>query len=130
MQESLTKEMQEAAAAHEFERAAALRDRLKALTFVQGTQAINPAGVAEADVVALHMESGQACIQVFFIRANQNWGNRDYYPRTGGAEAAEVMQAFLGQFYDGKEPPRQILLSDGVEDAELLQEALSQKAER
>ena len=130
VQESLAKEMQEAAAAHEFERAAALRDRLKALTFVQGTQAINPSGVAEADVVALHMESGQACIQVFFIRANQNWGNRDYYPRTGGAEAAEVMQAFLGQFYDGKDPPRQILLSDGIEDADLLQEALSQKAER
>jgi excinuclease ABC subunit C len=86
--------------------------------------------VAEADVVALHMESGQACIQVFFIRANQNWGNRDYYPRTGGAEAAEVMQAFLGQFYDGKEPPRQILLSDAIEDADLMQEALSEKAER
>jgi len=130
VQENLAKEMQEAAAAHEFERAAALRDRLKALTFVQGTQAINPTGVAEADVVALHMESGQACIQVFFIRANQNWGNRDYYPRTGGAEAAEVMQAFLGQFYDGKEPPRQILLSDAIEDADLMQEALSEKAER
>lgn len=130
VQESLAKEMQEAAAAHEFERAAALRDRLKALTFVQGTQAINPSGVAEADVVALHMESGQACIQVFFIRANQNWGNRDYYPRTGGAEAAEVMQAFLGQFYDGKDAPRQILLSDAIEDADLLQEALTQKTER
>ncbi|MEO9827458.1 MAG: excinuclease ABC subunit UvrC [Paracoccaceae bacterium] len=130
VQESLAKEMQEAAGAQEFERAAALRDRLKALTFVQGAQAINPSGVAEADVVALHMESGQACIQVFFIRANQNWGNRDYYPRTGGADAAEVMQAFLGQFYDGKDPPRQILLSDGVEDADLLQEALSLKAER
>ncbi|NNE89153.1 MAG: excinuclease ABC subunit UvrC [Silicimonas sp.] len=130
VQESLAKEMQEAAAAHEFERAAALRDRLKALTFVQGTQAINPSGVAEADVVALHMESGQACIQVFFIRANQNWGNRDYYPRTGGAEAAEVMQAFLGQFYDGKEPPRQIILSDAIEDVDLMEEALSVKAER
>ncbi len=130
VQESLAKEMQEASAAMEFERAAALRDRLKALTFVQGTQAINPSGVAEADVVALHMDGGQACIQVFFIRANQNWGNRDYYPRTGGAEAAEVMQAFLGQFYTDKEPPRQIILSDAIEDADLLQEALSEKAER
>ena len=130
VQESLAKEMQAASSAMEFERAAALRDRLKALTFVQGSQAINPSGVAEADVVGLHLQDGQACIQVFFIRANQNWGNRDYYPRTGGAEAAEVMQAFLAQFYDGKEPPRQILLSDAIEDADLLEEALSAKAER
>ena len=131
MQEKLAAEMQAASDAMEFERAAALRDRLKALTFVQGAQAVNPAGVAEADVVALHMEGGQACVQVFFIRANQNWGNRDYYPRTGsGAEAAEVMQAFLVQFYDQKDPPRQILLSDEIEDADLLAEALAEKAGR
>ena len=131
VQEKLAAEMQAASDAMEFERAAALRDRLKALTFVQGAQAVNPAGVAEADVVALHMEGGQACVQVFFIRANQNWGNRDYYPRTGsGAEAAEVMQAFLVQFYDQKDPPRQILLSDEIEDADLLAEALAEKAGR
>ncbi|MCV6595368.1 MAG: excinuclease ABC subunit UvrC [Silicimonas sp.] len=131
VQETLAAQMQEASDAMEFERAAALRDRLKALTFVQGSQAVNPAGVAEADVVALHMEGGQACVQVFFIRANQNWGNRDYYPRTGaGAEAAEVMQAFLVQFYDQKDPPRQLLLSDDIEDADLLSEALSAKAGR
>ena len=115
----------------EFERAAALRDRLRALTYVQGSQAVNPAGVAEADVRALHMEGGQACVQVFFIRANQNWGNRDYYPRTGsGAEAAEVMQAFVAQFYDQKDPPRLVLLSDEIEDADLLSQALSDKAGR
>ncbi len=131
VQEKLAAEMQAASDAMEFERAAALRDRLRALTFVQGNQAINPAGVAEADVIALHMEGGQACVQVFFIRANQNWGNRDFYPRTGsGAEATEVMQAFLGQFYDNKEPPRQILLSDGIEDVGIMQEALSEKAGR
>ncbi len=131
VQEKLAAEMQAASEAMEFERAAALRDRLKALTFVQGSQAVNPAGVSEADVVALHMDGGQACVQVFFIRANQNWGNRDYYPRTGsGAEAAEVMQAFLGQFYDQKDPPRQILLSDEIEDADLLAEALAEKAGR
>jgi excinuclease ABC subunit C len=131
VQEHLAAEMQAASEAMEFERAAALRDRLKALTFVQGSQAVNPAGVAEADVIALHMEGGQACVQVFFIRANQNWGNRDYYPRTGaGAEAAEVMQAFIGQFYDDKEPPRQLLLSDAIEDPDLMAEALSEKAGR
>ena len=75
---------------------------------MQSVQAINPKGVAEADVIALHMESGQACVQVFFIRGNQSWGNRDFYPRLGGAESAdEVMQAFLVQFYDDKPPPRQ-----------------------
>ena len=131
VQEKLAAEMQAASDEMEFERAAALRDRLRALTFVQGSQAINPAGVAEADVVALHMEGGQACVQVFFIRANQNWGNRDFYPRTGsGADATEVMQAFLGQFYDNKEPPRQILLSDAIEDVEIMAEALSEKAGR
>ena len=131
VQEKLAEEMRAASDAMEFERAAALRDRLKALTFVQGAQAVNPAGVAEADVIALHLEGGQACVQVFFIRANQNWGNRDYYPRTGaGAEASEVMQAFIGQFYDDKEPPRQLLLSDAIEDADLMAEALCEKAGR
>ena len=121
VQETLAADMQKASKAMEFERAAALRDRLRALTFVQGSQSVNPAGVAEADVIALHVEGGQACVQVFFIRANQNWGNRDYYPRTGaGADAREIMQAFIGQFYDNKEPPRQILLSDGIEDLSLI----------
>ncbi|SMX24555.1 excinuclease ABC subunit UvrC [Boseongicola aestuarii] len=131
VQETLAAEMQNASEAMEFERAAALRDRLRALTFVQGSQSVNPAGVSEADVIALHVEGGQACVQVFFIRANQNWGNRDYYPRTGaGADAREIMQAFVGQFYDNKDVPRQILLSDAIEDSDLMAEALAQKAGR
>ena len=132
VQEELAREMQAASDAMEFERAAALRDRIRALTQIQGVQGINPRGVPEADVVALHMEGGQACVQVFFIRANQNWGNRDFYPKTGsGAEAPEVMQAFLAQFYDeGREPPRLILLSHPVEDEDLLTEALGQKLGR
>ncbi|MDJ1006553.1 MAG: excinuclease ABC subunit UvrC [Paracoccaceae bacterium] len=131
VQARLAEEMQAASDAMEFERAAALRDRIRALTQVQSAQGINPASTPEADVVALHMEGGQACVQVFFIRANQNWGNRDYYPRTGsGAEPAEVLQAFLAQFYDGKDPPRLVLLSHGVEDPELLAEALSSQAGR
>ncbi|MCE8528806.1 excinuclease ABC subunit UvrC [Ruegeria pomeroyi] len=131
VQEELAEQMMAASEVMEFERAAALRDRIRALTTVQGTQGINPRGVAEADVVALHLENGQACVQVFFIRANQNWGNRDFYPRVGeDVSAAEVMEAFLGQFYDNKEPPRQLILSDAIENADLMTEALSEKAGR
>ncbi|PCD76057.1 excinuclease ABC subunit UvrC [Pseudothioclava arenosa] len=131
IQQELAAQMQEAAAAMEFERAAALRDRIRALTNVQQSQGINPRTVAEADIVALHMEGGQACVQVFFIRAHQSWGNHDFYPRTGaGAEEAEVLEAFLAQFYDQKPPPRLILLSHPVENTDLLVDALSQKAGR
>jgi len=131
VQGELAAQMQQASDALEFERAAALRDRIKALTQVQQVQGINPQTVAEADVIALHMEGGQACVQVFFIRANQNWGNKDFYPRTGaGAEEREVLEAFLGQFYDNKLPPSQILLSHPIENDDLMQEALSQKAGR
>ena len=131
VQANLAGEMAAASEAMEFERAAALRDRIKALTQVQQSQGINPAGVAEADVVALHLEGGQACVQVFFIRANQSWGNRDFYPRTGaGAEEAEILEAFLAQFYDDKEPPRLILLSHQVENPDLVTELLSERAGR
>lgn len=131
VQADLAREMSLAAESMEYERAAALRDRIKALTAVQSVQAINPRGVPEADVIALHMEGGQACVQVFFIRGNQSWGNRDFYPKLNGVESAdEVMQAFLVQFYDGKVPPRMILLSHGIEDPDLMTEALSEKAGR
>ena len=131
IQERLAVEMQEASAAMEFEKAAALRDRIRALTQVQTNQGINPRTVREADVVALHVESGQACVQVFFIRANQNWGNHDYYPRlSADVEEPEILQAFLGQFYQTKEPPRQIILSHPVEEPELLAKALGEKAGR
>ncbi len=131
VQAKLAGDMAVASDAMEFERAAAIRDRIKALTQIQQVQGINPRGVAEADVVALHMEGGQACVQVFFIRANQSWGNRDFYPRTGsGAEEPEVLEAFLGQFYADKEPPRLILLSHPIEDADLMTELLSDRAGR
>jgi excinuclease ABC subunit C len=131
VQADLAKSMTEASENMEFERAAALRDRIRALTQVQQTQGINPQGVAEADVVALHLEHGQACVQVFFIRANQSWGNRDFYPRTGaGAEEPEIMEAFLTQFYDDKEPPRLVLLSHPVENPDLVAEALAVRAGR
>ncbi len=131
VQAKLAEEMTVASDALEFERAAALRDRINALTQVQSAQGINPRGVAEADVVALHMEGGQACVQVFFIRANQSWGNRDFYPKTGaGAEEAEVLEAFLGQFYADKEPPKLVLLSHPIEDEDLMTELLSDRAGR
>ncbi|WP_282063460.1 excinuclease ABC subunit UvrC [Roseobacter litoralis] len=131
IQARLARDMSQASEAMEFERAAALRDRIKALTQVQTAQGINPKGVAEADIVALHLENGQACVQVFFIRANQNWGNRDYYPRVGAdVDAAEVLEAFLGQFYDTREPPRQIILSSDIENPDLMADALSGKLGR
>ncbi len=131
VQATLAKDMQAASAALEFERAAALRDRIAALTQVQQVQGVNPRATPEADVIALHMEGGQACVQVFFIRAGQNWGNRDFYPRTGaGAGPGEVLQAFVGQFYARKDPPRLILLSDPLEDHDLMAEALSERAGR
>jgi excinuclease ABC subunit C len=131
IQADLAKSMQAASEAMEFERAAALRDRIRALTQVQVTQGINPASVPEADIVALHMEGGQACVQVFFIRANQNWGNRAYFPRTGsGAEAPEVLEAFLGQFYANRPPPRMVLLSNLIENHDLMQQLLSDKLGR
>jgi excinuclease ABC subunit C len=128
IQEKLATEMANASAAMEFERAAGLRDRIRALTQVQSTQGVNPRVVTEADVIALHMSGGQACVQVFFIRAHQNWGNRAYFPNTGtGAEAPEVLEAFVGQFYANKQPPKQILLSHEIENADLIQQLLTDK---
>ena len=123
--------MQQASEDLDFERAAIYRDRLAALSHVQSHQGINPATVDEADVFAIHQEGGQVCIQVFFFRTGQNWGNRAYFPKADPAlEAAEVLGSFLAQFYDDKPTPRAILLSHGVEDQELLAEALSTRAGR
>ncbi|KZY33310.1 excinuclease ABC subunit C [Roseovarius sp. HI0049] len=128
VQEKLKTQMMEASEQMEFERAAALRDRIKALTQVQTAQGINPRTVNEADLLALHLENGQACVQVFFIRAGQNWGNNDFYPRVGAdVEEAEVLEAFLGQFYDNKEPPRQVILSHPIENEDLMADALAGK---
>ncbi|MFK7876889.1 MAG: excinuclease ABC subunit UvrC [Paracoccaceae bacterium] len=131
IQERLAADMAQASQDMEFERAAALRDRIKALTQVQTAQGINPRTVSEADVIALHMEGGQACVQVFFIRAGQNWGNHDYYPRLApDVDAAEVLEAFLGQFYDTREPPRQLILSNQVANPDLMTDALCGKLGR
>ena len=131
VQEKLAAQMAAASDAMEFEEAASLRDRIRALTQVQTTQGINPRTVKDADIVALHLEAGQACVQVFFIRANQNWGNRDFYPRVAADMShAEVMEAFLGQFYATKEPPRSVILSHDIENADLMEQLLSDKLAR
>jgi excinuclease ABC subunit C len=121
--------MEEAAEDLDFERAAIYRDRLAALSHVQSHQGINPQSIEEADVFAIHQEGGQVCIQVFFFRTGQNWGNRAYFPKADPAlEGAEVLGSFLAQFYDDKPCPRLILLSHAVEDQELLSAALAMRA--
>ena len=128
IQENMALEMANASNSLEFERAAGLRDRIRALTNVQSSQGINPKTVNEADVVALHMDGDQACVQVFFIRANQNWGNRAFYPRnTSGADDDEVMESFIAQFYDNKTPPKLVLISSVVANIDLLTDVLSSK---
>jgi excinuclease ABC subunit C len=127
----LAKQMEEAAENLDFERAASFRDRIQAMSFVTQTQGINPQHVEEADVFGLAQEGGQTCIQVFFFRSFQNWGNRAYYPKTDRShEAPEIMASFLAQFYDDKPIPDLVLLSHDVEERELLEEALSTHAGR
>ncbi|OXS99301.1 excinuclease ABC subunit C [Notoacmeibacter marinus] len=124
-------EMNEAAGDLDFERAALFRDRLSSLSHVQSHQGINVRGVEEADIFAIHQEGGQNCIEVFFFRTGQNWGNRAYFPKADSTlEEGDVLGAFLSQFYDDKPVPRQILLSHAVEDQDLLAEALCIKASR
>ncbi|NML74132.1 excinuclease ABC subunit UvrC [Rhizobium sp. S-51] len=121
--------MNEAAEDLDFERAAVYRDRLAALSHVQSHQGINPASVEEADVFAIHHEGGLTCIQVFFFRAGQNWGNQAYFPKADPQmTSAEVLNAFLAQFYDDKPCPRQILLSETIEEQDLLATALTERA--
>ncbi len=129
VKEQLAHEMEAAAEELEFERAAALRDRLAALSAVQGSQGINPRSVEEADVFAIHQEGGATCVQVFFFRTGQNWGNHAFYPRADRSlEPGEVLESFLAQFYEDKPCPRLVLLSHDVPEAELLAEALSTHA--
>ena len=127
----LSTAMQSASEDLDFERAAVYRDRLSALSHVQSHQGINPRTVEEADVFAIHHDAGMACIQVFFFRTGQNWGNRAYFPKADPSLAAgEILGAFIGQFYDDKPTPRMILVSDDFEDRELLAEALSVRMKR
>ena len=129
VKDQLAAEMENASAALEFERAAIYRDRLAALSAVQSHQGINPRGIENADVFAAHQAGGFSCVEVFFFRAGQNWGNRAYFPRADRSlSAAEVLAAFLAQFYDDKPPPACILISHAIEERALLAEALTTKS--
>ena len=131
LQDRLASEMREASDELAFEHAARLRNRIRALASVRASQGINPHTFDEADVFALHCEGGQSCIQVFFFRAGQNWGNRAYFPRHGAEEQPEdILGAFLAQFYDDRDPPKLILSNIAPADGELLEEALCVRAER
>ena len=130
VQQTLATEMEQAAEALEFERAAAVRDRIRGLTHVQSTGVINPESIADADVVAAWQIAGQTCVQVFFIRAGRNNGNRAFFPsHTRAEETGEVLAAFVAQFYDDKPPPPLLLLNHGIAEHELVEEALSLKAQ-
>jgi excinuclease ABC subunit C len=129
VREQLAAEMERASQALDFERAAVYRDRLAALAAVQGHQGINPRGVEEADVFAIHQEGGLSCVQVFFFRTGQNWGNRAYFPRADRSlSAGEVLGSFLAQFYDDKPCPRLVLVSHELDERALVAEALTIKS--
>jgi excinuclease ABC subunit C len=129
VKDALAAEMEKASGTLEFERAAIYRDRLAALSAVQSHQGINPRGVEEADVFAVHQAGGFSCVEVFFFRTGQNWGNRAYFPKADRSLAAgEVLGAFLAQFYDDKPCPRCIFISHEIEERALLAEALSTKS--
>lgn len=131
IQDHLSEQMRGASDALEFERAAALRDRIQALTRVQARQDINMPSLGEADIIAGYQQAGQACIQVFFFRTGQNWGNRAYFPRHDKSQSLEeVLTPFVSQFYDNKPPPKLVVVNAALENVSLIEEALSVRAER
>jgi len=131
VQKEMAREMDKASAALDYERAAIYRDRLSALSAIQSHQGINPRSTDEADVFAVHQAGGYSCVEVFFFRTGQNWGNRAYFPKADRSIGpAEVLGAFLAQFYDDKPPPRLILVSHDFGERALLSEALTAKSGR
>ena len=131
VQDKLAADMEQASADMDYETAAKLRDRIRAMAAIRSHQDINLGTVGEADVIALVRSGGQCCVQVFFFRGGQNFGNKAYFPKqTAEHEDGAVLEAFIGQFYDGAPPPREILLSHGIPNQDLMADALSLKADR
>ena len=129
VKDELAAEMEKASATTDFESAAIYRDRLAALSAIQSHQGINPHGFEEADVFAMHQQGGFSCVEVFFFRTGQNWGNRAYFPRADRSLGpGEILSAFLAQFYDDKPAPRLILISHAIDDRALLEDALCTKS--
>ena len=128
VQKKLSEEMILASKEMNYELAASYRDRIKAISRIQSIQGINPQKVKEADIFALNFQSGQACVQVYFIRYNQNWGNRDYYPKVSSdMTKKEILEAFLGQFYLNRLPAKVILISNTIDNQNLLEKLFSEK---
>ncbi len=130
LQEQLAQQMERAAQATDYERAARLRDRIRALSSIRQSQSVNPDGLVEADVFAIHCEAGQSAVQAFFFRAGQNWGATAWYPKHDKEETPEqILAAFIAQFYDERPVPKMILLSHDLEEVDLITEALELKAD-
>ncbi len=131
VQKTLSVQMESASEQMDFERAAVLRDRIRALSYVQGAQDINPSGITEADIFAVHSENRQSCVQVFFFRAGQNWGNHAFFPKHDKDDDPDViLDAFIAQFYDSREAPASILVSHTPPQQDLLSEALTLRSGR
>lgn len=131
VQNAFSKEMEAASDALDFERAASLRDRIRALSYIQGSQSINTASVGDADIFALYVQGPHMCVQVFFVRGGQNWGNHSFFPsRTTDFSPPAVLETFIAQFYDTREPPKQLIVSHEIENIAVLSEALTIKADR
>src|SRR5262249_5000515 len=131
VKDELAGEMEKASAGLDFERAAIYRDRLAALSAIQSHQGVNPRGVEEADVFAVHQQGGFSCVEGVYLRSGENGANCAYFPKADRSHGpGEVLSAFLAQFYDDRPPPRLILISHAIDDAALLAEALSTKSGR
>ena len=131
IQKSLSKEMEQASKDQDFEKAAIARDRIKALTQIQTSQKINQTNLDEADVISIYKESGKACIQVFFFRSKQNWGNQAFYPKHDSDDnVIEILTSFLTQFYENKSIPRLIITNTDIKDLKLIEKAFSQKEKK
>jgi len=128
IQKNLSKQMEEASEKLDFERASIFRDRIKSLNIIQSSQRINEANLIDADVIAVYKESGKTCIQVFFYRSKQNWGNQAYFPKHDpDQDISEIMSSFLMQFYENKNVPKLIIINTEIEDKKLIEETLSKK---
>ena len=128
IQKNLSKQMEEASEKLDFERASIFRDRIKSLNIIQSSQRINEANLVDADVIAIYKESGKTCIQVFFYRSKQNWGNQAYFPKHDpDQDITEIMSSFIMQFYENKNVPKLIIINSDIKDKKLIEETLSKK---
>ena len=131
IQKNLSQQMEKASEELDFEKATILRDRIKSLNIIQSSQRVNEANLVEADVIAGYKESGKTCIQVFFYRSKQNWGNQAFYPKHDAEEnLSEILNSFVSQFYENKSVPTSIILSENIREKDLIEKTLSKKEEK